>query len=98
MSKGIKMEFARKNDSGDVVFHISKLHKADNGNLNCRYCGTNVQYVSAYTRQASNTPVAAYLKLWQESKHAIGCGYSVKGAVDLLVADSNAVESAHPVF
>ncbi|MBL0487278.1 hypothetical protein ACVDHI_04565 [Aeromonas sp. 25-248] len=98
MSKGIKMEFARKNDSGDVVFHISKLHKSDNGNLNCRYCGTNVQYVSAYTRQASNTPVAAYLKLWQESKHAIGCSYSVKGAVDLLVADSNAVESTHPVF
>lgn len=98
MSKGIKMEFARKNDSGDTIFHISKLHRNDNGNLNCRYCGANVQYVSAYVRHASNTPVSAYLKLWQESKHAIGCGYSVKGSVDLLVADSNAVETTAPIF
>lgn len=98
MSKGIKMEFARKNDSGDIIFHISKLHRNDNGNLNCRYCGTNVQYVSAYTRQASNTPVAAYLKLWQESEHAKDCGYSVRGAVDLIVAESNSVESKNPIF
>ncbi|RQM78021.1 hypothetical protein EHZ47_02410 [Aeromonas jandaei] len=98
MSKGIKMEFARKNDSGDTLFHISKLHKNDNGNLNCRYCGTSVQYVSAYKKRASKTPVSAYLKLWQDSEHAVGCGYSVKGAVDQLVADSNAVETTNPIF
>ncbi|BCV44148.1 hypothetical protein TUM17379_11660 [Shewanella algae] len=44
------MEFSKKNDSGDTIYHISKLNKSDNGTLNCRYCGTDVQYVSAYTR------------------------------------------------
>ena len=98
MSKGIKMEFSKKNDSGDRVYHISELKKSDNGNLRCRYCGTDIQYVSAYTRKASNKPVAAYLKLWQDTRHTNKCGYSVKGAVDLLVADSNSVEDISPIF
>lgn len=98
MSKGIKMEFSKKNDSGGTIYHISKLKKSDNGNLNCRYCGTDIQYVSAYTRGASNTPVAAYLKLWQDAEHNDECGYSVKGAVDLLVAESNSVEDTNPIF
>ncbi|MFB4370448.1 MULTISPECIES: hypothetical protein [unclassified Pseudomonas] len=92
------MEFSKKNDSGGTIYHISKLKKSDNGNLNCRYCGTEVQYVSAYTREASNTPVAAYLKLWQDAEHSDECGYSVKGAVDLLVAESNSVENTNPIF
>ncbi|WP_163575094.1 hypothetical protein [Halomonas faecis] len=92
------MEFAKKNDSGDAVFHISKLHKSDNGNLGCRYCGADIQYVSAHTRGASKTPVSAHLKLWQDAEHRNGCGYSVKGAVDLLVADSNSVENTNPIF
>lgn len=98
MSKGIKMEFSKKNDSGDKIYHISELKKSDNGNLRCRYCGTDIQYISAYTRNASNKPVAAYLKLWQDYKHTNKCGYSVKGAVDLLVADSNSVEDVSPIF
>jgi hypothetical protein len=98
LSKGIKMEFSKKNNSGDVIYHISKLKKSDNGNLNCKYCGTDIQYVSAYTRGASNTPVAAYLKLWQDAEHNDECGYSVKGAVDLLVAESNSVEDTNPIF
>lgn len=98
MSKGIKMEFSKKNDSGDTIYHISKLKKSDNRNLNCKYCGTDIQYVSAYTRGASKTPVAAYLKLWQDAEHNDECGYSVKGAVDLLVAESNSVEDTNPIF
>lgn len=92
------MEFSKKNDSGDTIYHISKLKKTDNGNLNCKYCGTDIQYVSAYTRGASNTPVSAYLKLWQDAVHNDECGYSVKGAVDLLVAESNSVEDTNPIF
>ncbi|GAA5131878.1 hypothetical protein [Alloalcanivorax gelatiniphagus] len=98
MSKGIKMEFSKKNDSGDTIYHISKLKKSDNGNLHCRYCGTDVQYVSSYTRGASNTPVSAYLKLWQDAEHSDECGYSVRGAVDLLVAESKSVEDTTPIF
>ncbi len=92
------MEFSKKNDSGDTIYHISKLKKSDNGNLNCRYCGIDVQYVSAYTRGASNTPVSAYLKLWQDAEHSNECGYSVKGAVDLLVAESKSIENTNPIF
>jgi len=98
LGKGIKMEFAKKKYPGGKVFHISKLRKSDNGNLNCKYCETDIQYVSAYTRSASNTPVSAYLKLWQDAEHSNGCGYSVKGAVDLLVAKSNSVEDTNPIF
>ena len=98
MGKGIKMEFARKKDSGDAIFHISKLQKSDNGNLGCKYCEADIQYVSAHTRGASKTPVSEYLKLWQDEEHSNDCGYSVKGAVDLLVADSNSVENTNPIF
>lgn len=92
------MEFAKKKDSGDAVFHISKLQKSDNGSLRCKYCGVDVQYVSAHTKGASKTPVSEYLKLWQDEEHSNGCGYSVKGAVDHLVADSDSVENTHPIF
>lgn len=92
------MELARKKDSGDVFFHISKLQKSDNGNLVCKYCGADIQYVSAHTRGASKTPVSEYLKLWQDEEHSNDCSYLVKGAVDLLVADSNSVENTHPIF
>lgn len=92
------MEFSKKNDSGDAIYHISKLKKSDNGNLNCKYCGTDIQYVSAYTRGASKIPVAAYLKLWQDAEHNEECAYSVTGAVDLLVAESNSVEDTNPIF
>ncbi len=92
------MDSAKKKNCGNQVFDISKLSKADNGNLKCKYCGANVQYVSAYTRHASNTPVSAYLKLWQDAEHIDGCGYSVKGAVKQLVAESTAVEDTFPIF
>ncbi len=98
MSKGIKMEFSKKKNSGETIYHISKLKKSDNGNLNCRYCGADVQYVSAHTRGASKMPVSAYLKLWRDAEHSNECGYSVKGAVDLLVAESNSVEDTYPIF
>jgi hypothetical protein len=92
------MDSAKKNDCGNQVFNISKLSKSDNKNINCKYCGADVQYVSAHTKIASNTPVAAYLKLWQDAEHKNGCGYSVKGAVDLIVANSNSVEDIDPIF
>jgi len=92
------MEFARKKGSGDAIFHISKLQKSDNGTLSCKYCGTDIQYVSAHTRGASKTPVSEYLKLWQDEEHSNGCSYSVRGAVDLLVSDSKSVENANPIF
>ncbi|WGI23836.1 hypothetical protein QEN58_10805 [Halomonas alkaliantarctica] len=98
MGKGIKMDSAKKNDCGDRIFHISKLSKSDNGNLNCKYCGTDVQYVSSYTRKSSSRTVAAYLKLWQEAEHSNECSYTVKGAVDLLVAESSSVEDTNPIF
>ncbi|WP_156830550.1 hypothetical protein [Methylobacter marinus] len=92
------MEFAKKKDSGDAVFHVSKLQKSDNENLGCRYCGADIQYVSAHTRGASKTPVSAHLKLWQDAEHRNSCGYSVKGAVEFLVADSKSVENTNPIF
>ncbi len=92
------MEFAKKKNSDDAIFHISKLQKSDNGNLSCRYCGAEIQYVSAHTRGASKTPISAHLKLWQDAEHSDGCGYSMNGAVKLLVADSNSVESTNPIF
>lgn len=92
------MEFARKKNSGDAIFHISKLQKSDNGNLGCKYCRANIQYVSAHSRGASKTPVSEYLKLWHDEEHSNGCSYSVQGAVDLLVSDSNSVENTNPIF
>lgn len=98
MAKGLKMEAARKKDFESRVFNIGQLSKSDNGNLKCRFCDAEVQYVSAHTKGASKTPIAAYLKLWQEENHNADCGYSVKGAVEQLVADSNAVEDISPIF
>lgn len=92
------MEFAKKKDSGDAIFHISKIKKSDNGNLTCKYCGADIQYVSAHTKGSSKAPVAAYLKLWQEAEHSKDCSYTVKGAVDLLVAESNSVEGVNHIF
>lgn len=92
------MESARKKNAGNETFSIGQLNKADNGNLKCKFCDADVQYVSAHTKKASETPVAAYLKLWQDEYHREGCGYSVKGAVDLLVAGSNAIEDIPSIF
>ncbi len=98
MAKGLKMESAKKKDSGSCIFNIGQLSKLNNGNLKCKFCDAEVQYVSAHTKGASKTPVAAYLKLWQDEIHNENCGYSVKGAVDQLVADSNAIEDISPIF
>jgi len=98
LSKGIKMNFAKKNDYGNQIFHISKLSKLNNGNLNCKYCGVEIMYVSAHTKKSSSTPVPAYLKLWKGINHGDECGYSVKGAVELLASNSNSVENNNSIF
>lgn len=92
------MAAARKKNSGAKVFKINRLSKSDNGNLICESCPAEVQYISAHTRGASNTPVAAYLKLWQDKDHEKDCEYSIKGAVDKLVAESTAVEDFLPIL
>jgi hypothetical protein len=98
LTKGLKMEAAKKKSTGNRIFNISQLSKLDNRNLKCKFCDTEVQYVSAHTKKSSRTPVAAYLKLWQDSDHEEDCGYSVKVAVDELVAQSNAIEDISSIF
>ena len=98
MTKGLKMDSARKKNAGANVFNISCLNKSGNGNLKCKFCDAEVQYISAHAKIASKTPVSAYLKLWQGERHDEYCGYSVKGAVDQLVAGSNAIEDVSPIF
>lgn len=92
MAKGLKMGAARKKESGAKIFKINKLSKSDNGNLRCEFCKAEVQYVSAYIKRASETPVAAYLRLWQDNKHVKGCAHSIDGAIEKLVAESEAIE------
>jgi hypothetical protein len=98
LTKGLKMEAAKKKSTGNQIFNISQLSKLDNGNLKCKFCNAEVQYVSAHTKISSKTPIASYLKLWQNSEHSEDCGYSVKVAVDELVAQSNAIEDISPIF
>jgi hypothetical protein len=98
LAKGLKMEAAKKKSAGNRIFNISQLSRLDNGNLKCKFCDIEVQYVSAHTKKSSRTPVAAYLKLWQDSDYKEGCGYSVKIAVDELVAQSNVIEDISPIF
>ena len=92
MAKGLKMGAARKKDSGAEIFKINELSTSDNGNLRCEFCKAEVQYVSAYVKGASKTPVAAYLRLWQDNNHVEGCAHSIDGAIEKLVAESDAIE------
>ena len=92
------MQAARKKDSGDIVFKIHQISTSDNGKLKCKLCPAEVQYVSEHTRGASNTPVAAYLRLSQREKHRKDCEYSVNVAIDKLVAESKAVEDISQIF
>ncbi len=98
LSKGIKMEYAKKKNSRNQDFHVSELDKSDNGNLICKYCEVDIQYVSAHVRNTSKKPIAAYLKLRQNCEHDDNCGYSVKGAVELLVAESDSLEDKKSIF
>ncbi len=92
------MVSAKKKDTGDEEFHISQLSKEDNGNLLCQSCNTEIQYTSAYPIGNEGKIVAAYLRLWQHAQHNEHCRYTVKGAVNRLVANSQALENTHSIF
>lgn len=100
MAKGLKMAAARKKDSGHEVFKIGQLCTSDNGSLLCKNCLAEVQYVSAHTRGEgdSQTRVSAYLKLRQNEDHREHCPYSINGAINILVAESQAVEDSPRIF
>lgn len=94
MTKGLKMDEARRDGFGERVFPIEKLSRDLNGTLQCRHCNARVQYVSSHTKESSRRPVAAYLKLWQGAEHENSCPFTVKGAIEQLVATSQSVEGA----
>ncbi len=98
MSKGLKMYSAKKKDAEGLAVKISKLSKADNKNLRCAYCMADIQYVSAYLSGASKHLVDAYLRLGKNEDHTNECKNSVKGFIDRLVADSNAIEDIPSIF
>lgn len=101
MAKGIKMvsAYKRKGNSG-VVLEIQNLSKEDNGSLFCEdpRCRTRIEYNSGYTRHATNTVVAPYLKLAKDCFHELGCKNSISGAVKVFVSDSNDVENIPNIF
>lgn len=92
------MNRAKKKSHGDYIFSITELRKKDNDNLICQCCSAKIQYVSRHNKEASKSPIAAYLKLWQNISHADDCRYTVSGAIKHLVADSEKVENIPPVF
>ncbi|RFA29937.1 hypothetical protein CAI21_08935 [Alkalilimnicola ehrlichii] len=98
MTKGLKMDEARRDGFGERIFPIKELCKELNGTLRCKNCNAQVQYVSSYTKESSKRPVAAYLKLWQGAEHEQSCPFTVKGAVEQLVATSESVEGADPLM
>jgi len=96
MAKGISMGTARKKGCGDKVFNICELNNEDKGELLCHHCSAEVTYVSEYKRKEK--VVSAYLRLGQEEVHDEDCRFTVQGAVDTLVAESQAVEDYAPIF
>ena len=98
MGKGLKMAAARKEDTDNKVFKIYQLEKDDNGNLICEFCPAEVQYISAHTRRASKTPIAAYLKLWQNAEHRSDCPNTINSAINILVAKSKDIEGISQIF
>lgn len=87
MGKGLKMYYAKKNNGS---FYVAQIAKEDNGMLFCDGCDAKVQYVSGYMRKT--TPVAPYLKLWQNEIHENNCKFSIDGSIQLLASESKAVE------
>lgn len=95
MAKGLKMAAARKNCSRGQL-EISRLRKSDNGSLLCVHCPAKIQYVSAHKRRDNH--VSAYLKLQQNENHEDNCPNSVDGAINLLVAQSEAIEDGKRIL
>jgi len=101
VAKGIKMVRAFKhNGNTKQVCEIEKLSKNDNGTIFCEdeICRTRIEYNSGYTREATNTKVAPYLRLAKDCVHKSGCKNSVSGAVKVFVRDSNNVENIQNIF
>lgn len=98
MNKGIKMNFCRKLNCGNTIFHINKINKDDNSKLICEFCSAKVMYVSSHPKRASKKPVSAYLRLWPNEEHEKHCRNTVKNAVYRLVSDSRSVENSQSIL
>ncbi len=98
MAKGLKMFSAKIKETEEPAVNISKLSKSHNGRLHCSHCNADVEYVSGYLRDASKKPVAAYLRLCKNEEHKSDCKNSVKGSIEQLVDESNAIEDIPSIF
>ena len=95
MGRGVRMRAARLGLGGPRV-SIRQLEQGGARDLTCLFCDASVKFTSAYVKQASKTPVAAYLSLVPHHEHRDACKFNVNRYLSTLVAASSRLDDVAP--